>query len=181
MVFSVVLYRCESWTIKKAECWRIDAFKLWFWKRLLRVPWTAWIKPVSPKRNQPWIFIGRTDAEAEAPVFWPPAIQSQFIGKTLLLGRIEGKRRRGQQRIRWLDSITDSMNMNLSKFWEIVNDRGAWHAAVHGLTVRHDLATEQQQQIKILQTKKEIWLFSKDQIKDVIFTYFLRLPQSRHH
>ena len=90
------------------------------------------IKPVNPKGNQPWIFIGRTDAKVT--VFWPPDVKTNSLEKTLMLGKIEGKRRRGQQRMRWLDSITNSMDMNLSKFREIVEDRRDWHAAIHGFT-----------------------------------------------
>ena len=92
------------------------------------------IKPVNPKGNQSWIFIRRIDAEAEAPTHWPPYTKSQVIGKTLMLGKIEGKRRRGWKRMRWLDSITDSIDMNFSKLWEIVKYRKAWCAAVHGIT-----------------------------------------------
>ena len=92
------------------------------------------IQPVHPKGDQSWVFIGGTDVEAEAPILWPPDVKSWFMEKTLMLGKIEGRRRRGQQRIRWLDSITNSMDTNLSKFREIVEDRGDWHAAIHGFT-----------------------------------------------
>ena len=126
MVFRVVMYGCESWTIKKAERQRIDVFELWCWRRLLRVPWTDCkeIKPVNPKGNQPWIFIGRTDAEAETPIFDHLMRRANSLEKTLLLGKIEGRRGRGQQRTRWLDGIIDSMDMGLSKLQEMVLDRG---------------------------------------------------------
>ena len=144
MAFPVVIYECESWTIKKAELWRTDAFELWCWRRLLRVLWTARRQPVSPKGNQPWIFIGRTDAEAEAPILWPPDVKSRLTGKDTDGGKAEGRRRKWWQRMRWFDASLTQW----TRVW--ANSRRYWSTGKSGVLQsmglqigRHDLATEQ--------------------------------------
>ena len=157
MVFPVVMCGCESWTVKKAERRRIDSFELWCWRKLFESPLDCKeIQPVHPKGDQ---FIGRTDVEAETPVFWPLDGKSWLTGKDPDVGKDWRQEKKGQQRIRWLNGITDLMDMSLGKLWESVMDREAWHAAIHRIADSDTTELLDWTELNLIYHMPSLWCF----------------------